>query len=172
MKKQLITSTLFLLSFTLGTAQRQSSLEVLQLEQFALPNGKYGNHAQAIVQDNYGFMWFGTQYGLHRWDGHKFKTYLHGAWDRSSISSNYIECIYVAKDGSMWIGTWGSGLNHFHHETDKFERHYHKRSDKNSISNNFISAITEDNDGKPLDRYPRRPLPHELGDQGGQTFLP
>ncbi len=128
-------------------AQRSSSLKNLELEKFTLPNGKYGNHAQAIVQDNYGFMWFGTQYGLHRWDGHRFKTYVYGAWDRASISSNYIECIYVAKDGSLWIGTWGYGLNHFMHETDKFKRYQYKENDENTISNNFISAITEDNEG-------------------------
>ncbi|MEZ4955447.1 MAG: two-component regulator propeller domain-containing protein [Saprospiraceae bacterium] len=128
-------------------AQTTNSLEGLELEKFILPNGIHGNHVQAIAQDNYGFMWFGSQYGLHRWDGHKFKTYVHGTWDGASISSNYIECIYVAKDGSLWIGTWGEGLNHFQHETDKFIRYRNSAKNENSISSDFVSVITEDNEG-------------------------
>ena len=30
-----------------------------------------------IVQDDQGFMWFGTQYGLNRYDGYKFKLFVH-----------------------------------------------------------------------------------------------
>ena len=78
-------------------AQSDRSLDALELEQFTLPNGSGGNHVQSIVQDDYGFMWFGTQNGLHRWDGHRFKTYMHDRWDNSSISSNYVEYIYVGE---------------------------------------------------------------------------
>ena len=52
-----------------------------------------------------------------------------------------------AKDSSLWLGTWGEGLNHFKHGTDKFKRYKHKKNDKNSISSNHISVITETNDG-------------------------
>ncbi|MEO1259942.1 MAG: ATP-binding protein [Bacteroidota bacterium] len=151
MKKQLSIFALLLAFFTCSQngleAQSPQSMESLEIERFTLPNGRHGNHVQAIVQDNYGFMWFGSQYGLHRWDGHRFKTYVHGTWDGTSISSNYIETIYVARDGSLWIGTWGDGLNHFHHETDKFKRFRYDRRDGNSLSNDHISVITEDNDG-------------------------
>jgi ligand-binding sensor domain-containing protein len=30
-----------------------------------------------ILQDRQGFMWFGTQYGLNRYDGHRFKVFKH-----------------------------------------------------------------------------------------------
>ena len=30
-----------------------------------------------IVQDDQGFMWFGSQYGLNRYDGYKFKVFKH-----------------------------------------------------------------------------------------------
>src|SRR5271168_4779960 len=33
--------------------------------------------ASQILQDDQGFMWFGTQYGLNRYDGYKFKVFLH-----------------------------------------------------------------------------------------------
>jgi hypothetical protein len=30
-----------------------------------------------IVQDDQGFMWFGSQYGINRYDGYKFKVFKH-----------------------------------------------------------------------------------------------
>jgi Two component regulator propeller len=34
-----------------------------------------------IVQDDQGFMWFGTQYGLDRFDGYNFKVFAHDPRD-------------------------------------------------------------------------------------------
>lgn len=119
----------------------------LPFEQFDLPNGEGGNHVQSIVQDHYGFLWFGSQYGLHRWDGRQFKTYLHDPRDASSISSDYVEYIHVAKDGSLWLGSWGGGLNHFRHETETFTRYKSDKRRKNSLANNFVSVILEDRAG-------------------------
>ena len=101
-------------------AQQELTQPSYRIENFELPYGRLGNHCQAIAQDSFGFMWFGTQGGLHRWDGYKFKTYLNDPYDSSSISSNYIEQIYVAKDNSLWLASFGGGVNHFDQETEKF----------------------------------------------------
>lgn len=135
---------LVLLPLTGSIAQQKSPLDGLDLELFDLPNGEPGNHVQAITQDRYGFLWFGSQYGLHRWDGNQFKTYLHDPNNPRSISGDYIETIFVAKDGTLWIGTWGSGLNHYDQKTDKFTRYFGGRQ---GLSDNAISAIAEDQDG-------------------------
>lgn len=132
-------------SMAQGEAQPNPRLDRLNLETFELPNAEPGNHVQAIVQDHYGFMWFGSQYGLHRWDGNQFKTFLHDPANPQSISGDYIESILVAKDGTLWIGTWGAGLNHFDQKTGKFVRYYHGRH--NGLSSNFVNAMVEDRDG-------------------------
>ncbi len=134
------------LAGTAALAQTKSSLDGLQMEMFELPNGELGNHVQAIVQDQYGFMWFGSQYGLHRWDGHHFKTYLHDPSDPNSIGDNYIEYILVAKDGSLWLAFWGGGVDHFRHETGKFT-HYREGGWKNGLSSDVVSVILEDRKG-------------------------
>ncbi len=125
--------------------QPTNRLDALDLQQFELPNGEPGNHVQAIMQDRYGYMWFGSQYGLHRWDGNQFRTYLHDPNNPRSISGDYIECIFPASDGSLWVGTWGSGLSHYDPSTNRFTRYYANRRD--GLSDNAISAIAEDEDG-------------------------
>jgi signal transduction histidine kinase/CheY-like chemotaxis protein/ligand-binding sensor domain-containing protein/AraC-like DNA-binding protein len=150
--KRLITHILllFLLPINGSFAQQgndpaKGRLDGLDLQVFELPNGEAGNHVQAIVQDKYGFLWFGSQYGLHRWDGSQFKTYLNDPGNANSPSSDYIETIYVAKDGTLWLGTWGAGLNHFDQKTGKFTRYYASRRD--GLSDNFVNVITEDRQG-------------------------
>lgn len=118
-----------------------------RFETFSLPGGELGNHVQSIVQDSSGFLWFGSQYGLHRWDGYQFKTYLSSGLDATSISSNYVEYICVGKDGTLWIGTWGGGLNHFDPRTQQFTHYLHDSNNWESLSNNYITEILEDRQG-------------------------
>ncbi len=149
MKKTITKLLLLLLPFSSSFAQQKATstgrLDGLDLQLFELPNGEAGNHVQAIVQDKLGYMWFGSQYGLHRWDGNQFKTYLHDPGNANSLTSDYIESIYVAKDGTLWIGTWGAGLNHFDQKTGKFTRYYAGKRD--GLSDNFVNVVTEDREG-------------------------
>src|SRR5437016_13910054 len=58
-----------------------------------------------IVQDNRGFMWFGTQYGLNRYDGYQFKVFKHDPGHTESLSGVYIYSLFKDRSGSLWIGT-------------------------------------------------------------------
>ncbi|MBO9681309.1 MAG: hypothetical protein J7502_01330 [Flavisolibacter sp.] len=50
---------------------------------------------QAIAKDRYGFMWFGTQDGLSRYDGYKFKVYRHVPKDTHSLRRSDIKVLYL-----------------------------------------------------------------------------
>jgi hypothetical protein len=52
-----------------------------------------------IVQDNQGFMWFGTQYGLNRYDGYNFKVFAHDPGNPNSFSGVYIRSLFKDRDG-------------------------------------------------------------------------
>ncbi|MEN0048545.1 MAG: two-component regulator propeller domain-containing protein, partial [Bacteroidota bacterium] len=145
-----LTGILFVVMLLLvqhSPAQQEDAPPSFHFEIFDLPNNELGNHVQSIAQDSFGFIWFGSQYGLHRWDGYKFKTYLNDPLDTTSISSSYVEHIYVAKDGSLWLGTWGGGLNHFDPSTEVFTAYLHDADDPTSLSNNFVSDVLEDREG-------------------------
>jgi PAS domain S-box-containing protein len=57
-----------------------------------------------IVQDDQGFMWFGSQYGLNRYDGYKFKVFKHEPGRTNSLSGVYIYSLFKDRSGSLWIG--------------------------------------------------------------------
>jgi len=52
-----------------------------RFEAFHLPGGAIANSVQKILQDSTGFLWFGSQGGLHRYDGQSFITYIYDALD-------------------------------------------------------------------------------------------
>jgi ligand-binding sensor domain-containing protein/signal transduction histidine kinase len=57
-----------------------------------------------IVQDDQGFMWLGSQYGLNRYDGYKFKVFKHEAGRANSLSGVYITALFKDRSGSLWVG--------------------------------------------------------------------
>ena len=58
-----------------------------------------------VVQDKYGYIWVGTEYGLSKFDGYRFTNYLHDEKDTTSITDNIISDLLVDKKGDLWIGS-------------------------------------------------------------------
>ena len=79
-----------------------------QIEEFShygLNEGLSQSVINTIFQDSQGFLWFGTQNGLNRFDGYSFKKYLNNPSDPSSIVDNWIYDITEDNHGNLWIGT-------------------------------------------------------------------
>ena len=76
-----------------------------------------------IVQDDQGFMWFGSQYGLNRYDGYKFKVFKHEPGRTNSLSGVFISALFKDRSGSLWIGC-DEFLDKFDPVTETFT-HYH-----------------------------------------------
>ena len=75
-----------------------------------------------LCQDKYGYIWVATDYGVNKFDGYHFTTYLHQTDDSTSVSSNIVGCLYSDEDGKMWIGT-ARGLNRYDYDTGRFVRY-------------------------------------------------
>ncbi|MCP5049890.1 MAG: histidine kinase, partial [bacterium] len=97
-----------------------------------------------ILQDSQGFMWFGTQDGLNKYDGYRFTVYRHNPGDRASLSANYIWSIFEDSTGNLWIGTNGGGLNQFDRSSDTFTRYQNQADNPHSLSHNSVYSIFED----------------------------
>ena len=59
----------------------------------SLHDGISNYHIKCIFQDSKGFMWFGTQDGLNKFDGNHFRNYENSVSDSNSISNNNINAI-------------------------------------------------------------------------------
>ena len=54
-------------------------------------NGLSQNTVAAIIQDRFGFMWFGTKDGLNRYDGVSFQTFMK---ESGTLGNNFITSLY------------------------------------------------------------------------------
>jgi len=93
------------------------------------------NGVITIFQDRNGFMWFGTHYGLNRYDGLNIKTYYAGS-SFNELSDNTINSIVQDLPGNIWIAT-DQGVSVFNPQTEKFYN-LNKYGSKNNI---FIHNI-------------------------------
>ncbi len=122
--------------------------EHIRFERIAIENGLSQSTVTCILKDHQGFMWFGTQDGLNRYDGYEFTVYRHDETDSNSISDSYIRSLCEDHQGILWVGTsrggGGGGLNRFDPDTKKFTRYRHDPADPNTLSHNYVNAILND----------------------------
>lgn len=101
-KHRLIDLALFLILPFISATSNNSDFCFKSL---SVEDGLSQNMVYAIMQDRQGFMWFGTQNGLNRYDGNSFKVYKRGIIDNNSLKSDAIFSLAEDKDGIIWIGT-------------------------------------------------------------------
>ena len=101
------------------------------------------SQAASITQDSLGFLWFGTQNGLARFDGKSMKTYTHDPANPKSLAGNVILKLISTKD-AVWIGTAESGLDRLDLTTGTFEHYVNSPSVEESLSSDGITALGRD----------------------------
>jgi ligand-binding sensor domain-containing protein len=119
----------------------------IRFDHLSLEQGVSHNLVFCIKQDRDGFLWFGTMYGLVKYDGRNYTVYRHDPGDELSISFNDVIAIHEDRRGYLWIGTWGGGLNKFERASGKFTRFLHDPNDSTSLSHNVVWDIEEDQNG-------------------------
>jgi ligand-binding sensor domain-containing protein/signal transduction histidine kinase len=102
---------------------------------------------QAILQDHSGFMWFGIQNGLVRYDGQTMTVYRHDPDDQRSLSDSNVLSLCEDHDGNIWVGTHIGGLNRFDQATGTFTRFQPDGSKSASLGKGAIWTIHEDRAG-------------------------
>jgi signal transduction histidine kinase/ligand-binding sensor domain-containing protein/DNA-binding response OmpR family regulator len=112
----------------------------IAFKHITVENGLSNNKVNCVLEDKAGFIWFGTDDGLNRFDGYDIKIYRNRHDDKNSISSNGIWTIFEDEDGFLWIGTKAGELNRYNPQLDKFE-YWKVESDKtneNSITSVYV----------------------------------
>ncbi|MCP4215998.1 MAG: response regulator, partial [bacterium] len=134
---------LFLGSGVFGDINR----EIIRFKRITIEDGLSQSSILCMLQDRKGFMWFGTEDGLNRYDGYDFKVIKHDARDPKSISGNVIRAMLEDRTGVMWVGTRDAGLNRYHRENAGFTRYKHIPGNTQSLGHNAVRDIYEDASG-------------------------
>ncbi|MDB6161521.1 MAG: Two component sensor histidine kinase [Gammaproteobacteria bacterium] len=100
---------------------------------------------EGIVQDDRGFMWFGSQYGANRYDGHEFRSFRHIEGDARSLCGVYIRTLFEDREGRLWLGCERM-LDRYEPATETFT-HYQFEASASSELAATPRHISEGNDG-------------------------
>lgn len=108
-------------------------------------DGLSQNMVYAILQDRQGFMWFGTQDGLNRYDGNSFKVYNRNPSNEKGLQSDAIFSLAEDTDGILWVGT-DNGVFLYNPVFDSFTTLSLKTSEGMSITGT-VRTIKRDKEG-------------------------
>ncbi|MGD2034595.1 MAG: two-component regulator propeller domain-containing protein, partial [Bacteroidales bacterium] len=107
-----------------------------------------------LLDDKKGNLWIGIENGglnvldLDSFDRNNcvFKHYTHDPTDNSSLSNNSVHSLFMDKQKTVWVGTYGKGLSYYNSLHYKFKHYKHIPSDPNSLNNNHVNVIYKEKD--------------------------
>lgn len=131
--------------------------------QLKIEDGLSQTTVLSIIQDHKGYMWFGTAFGLNKYDGYNFTVYTSSITDTTQISDNRITCMFEDSKNNLWIGTIDGTLNLYNRNSNTFthisfidtiqlkytipDQYYEYPISFSRNDNHSITSIAEDKDG-------------------------
>lgn len=105
-----------------GTVPGVAEAEPLEFifEHYSSDDGLPHNSICDIHQDQRGYLWLCTWYGLSRYDGNGFVNYMMTPGDYSDLSHNRILSMTEDTGGFLWITTYDNHLYRFDVESETF----------------------------------------------------
>jgi len=134
-----------------------------------VPLGEGVSHIRVshIVEDDAGFLWFGTQDGLRRYDGYRTRQFRHDPQNPNSLSSNFILGLCKDRSGKLWIAaSWY--LDRYDPKTETFT-HIPIGPQRSDL---WISHIGQDRAGMLWLATNRGVIRLDPGYVGGSAFNP
>ncbi|WP_371376546.1 two-component regulator propeller domain-containing protein [Thalassotalea aquiviva] len=129
-------------------SRQDSTIELLQEIQFSNLNAdKLHLHPTiyAITQDAAGFMWFGTQDGLFKYDGNEVSQIGSDIGKPGNLSSNWVNDLHSDREGRLWVAT-RNGIGLYYPEEERF-RLFNRNTHPTKFLGLYYSSIAEDPEG-------------------------
>jgi len=82
----------------------------LAVESYGLDEGLAQSTVVSMAEDSNGFLWFGTQEGVHRFDGHRFDILRHRPDDAGTLVSSTMDVLAVDSNERLWMGSNDAGI--------------------------------------------------------------
>ena len=118
----------------------------VQFKHLTSDQGLAHNRVHSAIMDTKGFMWFGTQDGLTRWDGYSTKNYYPRLGDSTAISGSLVTGLAIDRKGYMWAVSHQGDICRYDQETDLFTTfHYPTFANDVVITAEMELHIDDDN---------------------------
>ncbi|MCI1741113.1 MAG: helix-turn-helix domain-containing protein [Prevotella sp.] len=141
----------------------------LIVQHYTEEEGLSNNIVYCSLKTHDGFLWFGTWYGLCRFDGLNFKTYTNSFTLASDPSPGKVETVVEDKQGNIWIKTIDWKLSVFFKKTERFESVFDEL--KPFTHNIQIIKIQRSNDGGVLLLTKDKNLLYAYTTQSGKIII-
>ncbi len=138
-----VCDVVLLLCLLLGGQVAAAPAPTLRFEQLSVDQGLAQESVLAIAQDRQGYMWFGSQSGLSRYDGYRMVVYKNIEGDKTSLVDNWVGELHVDSQGQLWVGT-DNGLDRFDAASQTFIHYAPAEKSKRGNGNRHIHAILDD----------------------------
>lgn len=142
---------LFVFSFLLGIPNLWGGLgaqtETIQFESFLMEDGLPSNISYCIAQGRDRYIWIGTENGLARFDGTIIRRMYAEGGEGQALSHHIIKSLLIDRQGNLWVGTQGGGLNRIDYQTKHIQYFRHEAGNPASINHDEILSLLEDLQG-------------------------
>lgn len=137
---------LFLLCLVATNESILAQAKQYSFEHLSRKSGLIANSVQDIVQDDRGYIWVSSIFGLQRYDGNKFFTFHNGPGESYPLPSNNVRLLFIDSKHNLWVANNDNRIGIFNTRTYSY-----KAVSIPSIENNTlyqISNLLETKDGK------------------------
>ena len=135
-----------LLVFNCLYSQSIKSVDTLEIKPLGQELGLLQLNVKEMALDDLGYLWAGTEDGLHRFNGYEFLPYLHNPKDSTSIKDDHIRSLLYTRD-TLWIATSAQGISSFIPSQNSF---FNPKIGKTNLDVNTSYKILELNDNNLL----------------------
>jgi ligand-binding sensor domain-containing protein/signal transduction histidine kinase len=140
MKRILLVACLFVSVLNLALDPQKKITQYIH-EVWGIQQGLPQNSVYTIIQSKDGYLWVGTEEGLARFDGIRFKIY--DKRNVEQLTNNSIYQLYEDRAGNIWIGTNGGGLTCLNEKSGE----HILLSKEQGLSDDSVLTIYEDHEG-------------------------
>ncbi|OAV44141.1 hypothetical protein A3850_006355 [Lewinella sp. 4G2] len=130
-------------------------------------DGLRNNSINSLAKDQTGYLWLATSRGLYRFDGYRFKEFLHSSTDSTSLPDNSVSVVFADDQDRVWVGTQEGGVALYDRSLDQFTSFNNADRPRKRISHNQITGIDQLSDGTII---VTTAAGYNLFDEGTRTF--
>ncbi|SDK98468.1 Signal transduction histidine kinase [Catalinimonas alkaloidigena] len=127
-------------------ASSQAQPTAVTFTHLSVEQGLSSTSVYCLAQTDEGFLWVGTQNGLHRFDGYAFDLFDFLPGDSTSLSNNWVKALATDSAGRLWVATnWG--LNRYDRLHENFRAYLADHNDPHSLGDNNLWCLFTDSQG-------------------------